>query len=105
MVSRRPDHSQSGKAILRDLEVVSRMMAAVLLRGPEDETKSGFENVKIACVQKLVEMLEGVVELAVGAVLDEKTREAQDAEDETLGERRKVVDLDRREFVVTADDF
>jgi len=50
-------------------------------------------------------MLERAIEFAVGAILDEQTRESQDAKDETLGERRKVVDLDLGEFIVAADIF
>lgn len=103
MVSGGPDHGQGGETVLGDLKLVSRMVAAVLLSGSEDETQGGLENIEVACVEELVEMLKGAVELAVGAVLDEEARETEDAQDETLGEGRKLVDLDLGELVVTAD--
>ena len=105
VVSGRPDHGKGGETFLGDLELMARMMAAVLLCGAKHETKGGFENIEISRVEELVEMLKGAVELAVGAVLDEQTGEAEDAKDETLGERREVVDLDLGKLVVATDVF
>lgn len=105
VVARSPDHGKGGKAILGNLEFVSRMVTAVLLCGSEDKTKGGLENVEISGVQKVIEMLKGAVELAIGAIFDEQAGEAQDAVDETLCEWCEVVDLDLGELIVAANIF
>ena len=97
-----PNHSKGGEAVLGDLELVSGMVAAVLLCGSEHESKSSFKNVEVASIQQLVKMFEGAVKLAVGTVLDKEARKAQDAEHQTLGEGRKVVHLDLGKLVIAA---
>lgn len=91
MVSWSPDHGKGGETVFGDLELVTRVMTAMLLRCSQDKTKGSLEDVGIASAQEIVEMLKGAVQLAIGAILDEQAREAQDAKDETLGERSEII--------------
>jgi hypothetical protein len=61
MFARSPYHGQGGESLLGNLKFMAWMLTAMLLRNPEDETKHRLEDIKIASIEEIVEMLERVV--------------------------------------------
>lgn len=52
------------------------------LRRSKQESKTRFQNIKVACVEKVIQLLIRRIEVAVGAALEQESREGEDGKDQ-----------------------